>query len=116
MNALVEKYGDKGLVVLAVPCNQFGLQEPSTIEELPNTIKYVRPGDGFEFKGVMTNKANVNGADAVPLYHWLRVSKPIPEGAGDLDMTIMSTHVRVVWSPVTRGDLEWNFWCVLSAR
>src|SRR3954462_7682520 len=30
LEALHEKYGDKGLAIVGVPCNQFGKQEPGT--------------------------------------------------------------------------------------
>ena len=34
LQALHEKYGEKGLVVIGVPCNQFGGQEPGTEKEI----------------------------------------------------------------------------------
>src|SRR5262245_5367665 len=34
LEALNEKYGEKGLAVVGVPCNQFGEQEPGTSEEI----------------------------------------------------------------------------------
>ncbi len=43
-------------VVLAFPTNQFGHQENSDGEEILNSLKYVRPGHGFEPKAVMFEK------------------------------------------------------------
>src|SRR5262245_31784566 len=42
LEALYEKYKDKGLVVLGFPCNQFGAQEPGTNEEIKKfcSLKY----------------------------------------------------------------------------
>src|SRR5262245_53718810 len=34
LEALHEKYGEKGLAILGFPCNQFGKQEPGTSEEI----------------------------------------------------------------------------------
>ena len=55
MNDLCQKYGDK-LVILAFPTNQFGHQENSNGEEILNTLKHVRPGNGFEPKCILFEK------------------------------------------------------------
>ena len=55
MNDLCQKYGDK-LVILAFPTNQFGHQENSNGEEILNTLKHVRPGNGFEPKCILFQK------------------------------------------------------------
>ena len=47
MNALAEKYGDK-VAILGFPCNQFGHQTNEGNDEFMNTLKFVRPGNGFE--------------------------------------------------------------------
>ena len=47
MNALKEKYGDD-LIILGLPCNQFGHQCYDKDFELLNTLKHVRPGEGYE--------------------------------------------------------------------
>merc|ERR1719483_178200 len=49
MNELKEKFPD--LEILAFPCNQFGHQCNEGADEIKNMLKYVRPGNGFEFKG-----------------------------------------------------------------
>ena len=61
MNALIDQFGDK-LAVLGVPSNQFGHQTNENDAEFPNTLKYVRPGGGFEFKGELFACSKVNGA------------------------------------------------------
>ena len=58
--SLVELYGataNRGVTILAFPCNQFGKQEPGTADE----IKAFAAGKGVQFK--MMEKIEVNGAD-----------------------------------------------------
>lgn len=76
MNALAEKYGDK-VAILGFPCNQFGHQTNEGNEEFLNTLKHVRPGGGFEPASTITimEKTDVNGADAAPLFKWLKCAR-----------------------------------------
>ena len=64
MNDLADKFGDK-LAILGVPSNQFGHQTNENDKEFVNTLKYVRPGNGFEFKGEIFACSKVNGAKQV---------------------------------------------------
>lgn len=50
------------------PCNQFGGQEPGDNDELLNGLAYVRPGNGFVPAFPLTQKMDVNGAFANPLW------------------------------------------------
>jgi glutathione peroxidase len=67
LQALVDDYGRKGLVVLGQPCNQFGGQNP---EGDAATKRHAV--SNFGFTGTMLSKADVNGPDASPLFDWLR--------------------------------------------
>lgn len=65
LEALWRRYKDKGLVVLGVPSNDFGGQEPgkeSKIKEFCET--------NFNIDFPMTTKQKVKGADAHPFYKW----------------------------------------------
>lgn len=63
------RYAEKGLRILAFPCNQFGGQEPGSEEEIKEFVK----GYGVEFD--MFSKIDVNGANAHPLYVFLKNAK-----------------------------------------
>ena len=65
LEALWQGYRDRVLVVLGVPCNNFGAQEPGTEGEI-KTFCETRFGVDFP----MTGKAHVIGADAHPFYQW----------------------------------------------
>jgi glutathione peroxidase len=71
LEALYEKYKDKGLVVLGFPCNQFGSQEPGTEKEIQN---FCRVNFGVTFP--MFSKINVNGDNTHPLYVYLKSEQP----------------------------------------
>jgi glutathione peroxidase len=66
LQKLHELYGAKGLVVLGVPSNDFGAQEPKTEAEI---AKFCETSYGVTFP--MTAKQKVVGADAHGLYQWI---------------------------------------------
>lgn len=66
LQALHEQYKEQGFSVLAVPCNQFGKQEPGTAQQI-QTFCTERFGITFP----MTEKLQVNGAGNHPLYRLL---------------------------------------------
>lgn len=106
MNELMEKYSEKGLAILGFPCNQFGHQENCKNNEILNSLKYVRPGNGFEPKIDIFGKISVNGKDAHPLFVYLKEKLPRPH---DDEMELMSDCRLILWAPVRRYDVSWNF-------
>lgn len=71
LEKLWQDYRDKGLVVLGFPCNQFGKQEPGTEQEIG---AFCQTNYGVTFP--MSQKIDVNGDDAHPLYKYLREQAP----------------------------------------
>ncbi|MGH0164575.1 UNVERIFIED_CONTAM: hypothetical protein FKN15_047377 [Acipenser sinensis] len=106
MNELQERYGGQGLVVLGVPCNQFGYQENCKGDEILLSLKYVRPGNGFVPNFTLLQKVDVNGKDADPMFTFLKEKLPHPS---DDPMSLMTDPKFIVWSPVCRNDISWNF-------
>ena len=70
LEALYEKYKDQGFVILGVPANNFGAQEPGTNDEIKTfcTRKY-----NVSFP--MMSKVSVKGDDITPLYKYLTATK-----------------------------------------
>ncbi|RKP05536.1 glutathione peroxidase-like protein [Thamnocephalis sphaerospora] len=67
---LDKRYRERGLRILGFPCNQFAGQEPKSNEEIKEFItKY-----GVEFD--MFDKVDVNGANAHPLFVYLKKKLP----------------------------------------
>jgi glutathione peroxidase len=67
LEALYEKYKDKGLVILGFPCNQFAGQEPGTNEEIQQFCTL-----NFNVTFPVLAKINVNGSKAHPMYVYLK--------------------------------------------
>lgn len=71
LEALYQRYRERGLVVLGFPCNQFGSQEPGEAEEIAS---FCQKNYGVSFP--MFAKIDVNGNDAHPLYQYLKKAAP----------------------------------------
>ena len=69
--ALYQQYKDRGLAVLAFPCNQFGAQEPGTADEIAT---FCEKNYGVTFP--VFAKIDVNGPDAAPLFRHLKKEAP----------------------------------------
>ncbi len=63
LQAVYEKYKDKGLVILGFPCNQFGGQEPGTDEQIKLFCS-----TKYNVTFPLFDKIDVNGANRHPLY------------------------------------------------
>lgn len=70
LTQLYDKYKDKGLEILAFPCNQFGSQEPGNNEEI---MQFACTRFKAEFP--IFDKVDVNGKEATPLYKFLKKAK-----------------------------------------
>ena len=102
---LYKDYHDKGLEILDIPCNQFGGQAPGTDDEIHEfcTLKY-------NTKFPQMRKSDVNGANELPLYTFLKSQKGF-EGFGkgmkakamELMMLKMDRHYK------ENPDIKWNF-------
>src|SRR3954471_6916 len=83
LEAIHEKYKDRGFTVVGVPCNQFKGQEPGTAEEI---AEFCSATYGVTFP--MTGKVDVNGPGAHPVYQRLTETA---DGSGQA------------------GPIRWNF-------
>ncbi|PWS23157.1 hypothetical protein DKP78_14610, partial [Enterococcus faecium] len=63
-------------------------------------------GNGFEPKFQLLEKADVNGKDTHPLFQYLKDKLPFPS---DEPMSFMTDPKFIIWSPVCRNDVAWNF-------
>jgi glutathione peroxidase len=79
LEKLASDYGDRGLTVIGVPCNQFMGQEPGSAEEIQT---FCSTTYGVTFP--LLAKVDVNGADRHPLYVELTKSADSDGEAGDV--------------------------------
>ena len=80
LEELNQKYRDRGLKILAFPCNDFGAQEPGTNEEI---AKFCDTKYGITFE--LFDKVHAKGSQQHPLY------------------------AKLTKSVVPQGDVAWNF-------
>ena len=67
LQKLYDVFKDKGLIVVGVPTNQFGGQEPGTDEEIKKFCE-----TNFNITFPMTSKYDVKGNNAHPIYIWAK--------------------------------------------
>ena len=70
LEEIFEEYKGE-VVVLGFPCNQFGAQEAGNAEEIKNFCSLT-----YDVKFPLFEKIDVNGANAHPLYEFLKEAKP----------------------------------------
>lgn len=71
LEKIYQKYAEQGFEVLGFPCNQFGGQEPGDAEEIEQFCKV-----NFGVTFPLMKKVDVNGADASPLFDWMKAEAP----------------------------------------
>lgn len=105
LQALNEKYHDKGLDVLGFPCNQFGKQEPGKESEIKEFCT-----ETYKVTFDMFSKIDVKGENADPLYKQLTSTDTKPTGAGEISWNfekfLIGKDGKVVarFSPKTKPD------------
>ena len=67
LEQLQNKFSNEEFSVLAFPCNQFGGQEPGSNKEIKEFCE-----TNFNITFPMTEKVNVKGDDAHPIYKWAK--------------------------------------------
>jgi glutathione peroxidase-family protein len=113
LEALYEKYRSEGLEILDFPCNQFGQQAPGTIQEIHQFCSA-----NFDIQFPQFDKIEVNGANAHPLYTWLKAQK----GFGGFDVNdqrgkMMDGMLRKQDADYDKkSDIKWNFTKFLVSR
>lgn len=105
MNQLCQKFQDK-LSILAFPTNQFGHQENNNSDELLPLLEHIRPGNGFKPLMDIFAKIQVNGENEDPLFTFLKQQLPAPH---DNPESFIDNPSYIIWSPVKRSDISWNF-------
>lgn len=87
LQTLYERYGEKGLVVLGFPSNDFGGQEPGSNEEIAGFCS-----SKFDVEFPLFEKGSVSGGGKQPLFDYLTANSPEP------------------------GEIKWNFEKFLVGR
>ena len=111
LEALYQKYKDRGLVIIGFPCDQFAHQEPGSDEEI---AEFCRLNHGVTFP--LMSKIEVNGANEHPVFTFLKAAAPSEEylglkakATGKMLKGISKTYQK-------ESDIRWNFTKFLVAR
>jgi len=101
LEALYQRYQDKGLVVLGFPSNQFGQQEPGTAAEIQEFCK-ARFGVSFP----LFAKDDVKGKKAQPLFTYLTEQQPGDDGSSEVKWNFTKFLVDRSGKVVSRREPE----------
>lgn len=111
LEALYQRYKDQGLVILGFPCDQFAHQEPGSNEEI---AEFCRLNHGVTFP--LMAKIDVNGANAAPIFEYLKTQAPTEEYKG-LKAKATHTMLKGISKSVEKdSDILWNFTKFLVSR
>jgi glutathione peroxidase len=99
LEALYEKYKDRGFVIVGIPANNFGSQEPGTNQEIKTfcTSKY-------QVTFPMMAKVSVKGSDITPLYQFLTDKALNPKTGGEIGWNFTKFLVDADGKVVARFD------------
>jgi len=105
LEALYEKYHDKGLKIIDIPCNQFGHQAPQTDKEIHQFCQL-----RYKTRFPQMKKSDVNGENALPLYTYLK-SKQGFKGFSQHKLTRILENMlsKIVPKWAESPDIKWNF-------
>ncbi len=104
LEALYQKYKDRGLVIVGFPCDQFAHQEPGTDAEI---AEFCRLNHGVTFP--LMAKIDVNGPAADPVFTYLKSAAPT-ESYDGLKAKATQKMLKTLSKSVEKeGDILWNF-------
>jgi glutathione peroxidase len=99
LESIYEKYKDRGLVIVGVPANNFGGQEPGSDQEIKTfcSAKY-------NVKFPIMHKLSVKGEDKTPLYQYLTSKEEDPKFAGEIQWNFTKFLFDRNGNPVARFE------------
>ncbi|MEM6329218.1 MAG: glutathione peroxidase [Planctomycetota bacterium] len=109
LQALHEKYADRGLAIVGVPCNQFGGQEPGTAEQIQS---FCQRNYGVEFDMLAKVRVKSDQPNQSPLYKFLTSEETNPDHAGNIRWNFEkflfspAGEVAMRFGPPVRPDSE----------
>lgn len=112
LEEIYEKYHDRGLEILDIPCNQFAGQTPGTDEEVHDfcTLKYNTKFDQM-------HKSDVNGENELPLYTYLKSRQGFKGFGKGVKAVAMSAMLKKIDSDYKNNpQIKWNFTKFLVSR
>ncbi len=106
-----KKYKERGLVVIGFPCNQFKEQDPGNDAQIE---EFCQLNYGVTFQ--IMKKTDVNGADAEPIFEYLKTQAPTEEYHGLKAKGAAMLFKSISKSVEKDSDIKWNFTKFLISR
>ena len=104
LEELYQKYKDQGFVIVGFPCDQFAGQEPGSNEQIE---EFCRINHGVTFQ--LMAKTEVNGANAEPIFEYLKEQAPAEEYKGLKAKAAAKLFKTISKSVEKDSDIKWNF-------
>ena len=105
IESIYEKYHDRGLEIVDVPCNQFAGQTPGTDEEIHEFCTM-----HFNTTFPQMKKSDVNGPNELPLYTYLKSQQGFNGfGFGPAALAMSALLKKIDKNYKNNPDIKWNF-------
>ncbi len=99
LESVYEKYKNRGFVIVGVPANNFGSQEPGTNAEIKTFCS-----TKYNVTFPMMAKVSVKGGDIAPLYQYLTDKTANPQTGGEIQWNFTKFLVGPDGKPVARFE------------
>ncbi|MBR4529802.1 MAG: glutathione peroxidase [Lachnospiraceae bacterium] len=105
LEAMYEKYHDRGFEIIDVPCNQFAGQTPGTDDEIHEFCQL-----RYHTQFPQMKKADVNGETAIPLFRYLKEQKGFGGfGKGPAALAMSAMLKKIDKDYKNNPEIKWNF-------
>src|SRR5258705_13773439 len=101
LESIYEKYKDRGFVIVGIPANNFGGQEPGTNQEIKTFCS-----SKYNVTFPMMAKVSVKGEDTTPLYQFLTDKAANPQTGGEIKWNFTKFLVGPDGRIITRFEPE----------
>jgi len=99
LESVYEKYKSRGFVIVGIPANNFGSQEPGTNEEIKTFCS-----TKYNVTFPMMAKVSVKGSDITPLYQFLTDKSANPNTGGEIQWNFTKFLIGPDGKPVARFE------------
>ena len=99
LEKVYEKYKDRGLVIVGIPANNFGGQEPGSNQEIKTFCS-----SKYNVTFPMMSKVSVKGEDQTPLYRFLTDKAANPQIGGEIQWNFTKFLISANGHPVARFE------------
>ena len=101
LESIYEKYKDRGFVIVGIPANNFGAQEPGSNQEIKTFCS-----SKYHVTFPMMAKVSVKGDDITPLYQFLTDKSSNPQSGGEIKWNFTKFLIGPDGRVITRFEPE----------